>query len=97
MKRKRDGFIQYYNQRESKLANLTSHFIELIVEYIPDKNTIAIKVTDTGDGFNHQMAFKTHNENDDFGRGLKLLKEIASLVQYNDKGNEVYIEYILED
>ncbi len=97
LKRKRDGFIHYYNERESKLANLKDNFIELVIEYIPNKKTLAIKVTDSGDGFNHQNALKSHNENDDFGRGLKLLKEIASLVQYNNKGNEVYIEYILED
>ena len=97
LKRKRDGFIHYYNERESKLANLKDNFIELVIDYIPNKKALAIKVTDSGDGFNHEQALKSHNENDDFVRGLKLLKEIASLVQYNAKGNEVYIEYILED
>lgn len=97
LKRKRDGFVQYYNERDAKLVSLKDNFIELVIEYIPDKNKLAIKVTDSGDGFNHHIDLECNDENDDFGRGLKLLKEIASVVEYNDKGNEVYIEYLLED
>ncbi|MDA8622238.1 SpoIIE family protein phosphatase, partial [Psychrosphaera sp.] len=97
LKRQKDGFVKYYAEREKKLTSLDNHFIEVLTHYIPTERKITIEVTDSGEGFDYQIQSKYQNDNEGFGRGIKLISEIASKVKYNDIGNGVYIEYIFED
>ena len=95
LKRQKDGFFKYYAERAEKLAALENHFIDIKINYRPNFHILNIEISDSGDGFEVNSNTTFSNENDDFGRGIKLLNEIATEVRYNKAGNAVSIDYLL--
>lgn len=90
-----DGFEQYYMLRAERLAALEGHKITVDIEFIQDKtNYICIKITDTGEGFNIQnVEDKLTGTQDAHGRGIGLVKQLCSSLQYTKKGTRVVANY----
>ncbi|CAH9067418.1 Sensor histidine kinase RcsC [Pseudoalteromonas sp. CIP111854] len=97
IKNKEDGFFEFYQLRASALDKLQSALIEVNVKYSPQAGTLNFSISDFGEGFRPKL-----NQNQDtglqqeHGRGLRLLKEIAKEVYFNSSGNEVTIIYSLQ-
>ena len=94
MKDSDNGFYQYYDLREERLAALESGEIVLAISYTPDEPTLMLTVSDSGPGF-AQEVIRQQTNSSCHGRGLNLIREIAQSVQYNDIGNSVTISYSL--
>ena len=80
--------------REAALAKLTDAMIIIDMRYCPDTLSLYFIICDSGRGFSskHDELAKANNE---FGRGVSLLEEIAEKVTYNASGNQVEMCYKL--
>ena len=94
IKKQEDGFFRYYELREAALAKLTDAMIIIDMRYCPDTLSLYFIICDSGRGFSskHDELAKANNE---FGRGVSLLEEIAEKVTYNASGNQVEMCYKL--
>ena len=94
IKKQEDGFFRYYELREAALAKLTDAMIIIDMRYCPDTLSLYFIICDSGRGFSskHDELAKVNNE---FGRGVSLLEEIAEKVTYNASGNQVEMCYKL--
>ena len=92
-----DGFSQYYSERAKRLAELSSGFITLHFAYTGNDHggKLSIEVTDSGPGFNFKKVFTNEvpSQGKYSGRGLLLLKQICSRLEYIGNGNQVRIEF----
>ncbi|MCA1767163.1 MAG: serine/threonine-protein phosphatase, partial [Idiomarina sp.] len=90
------GFDEYYRTREERLAKLKDVEIEIDIRYQPDSSLLSFSITS-----NSENGFTECHENieDDelltFGRGLQLIKNFSSYVDWRDDGRRLYIEYDL--
>ena len=91
------GFIEYYQQRRSKLAQLTDGSIHIHIACRPDTNggIIYIKVSDSGDGFTEKN-LKDPGVKAHYGRGLILTKELCEKVDFLDQGRSIEASYRLQ-
>ncbi|QTH63682.1 fused response regulator/phosphatase [Psychrosphaera ytuae] len=93
-----EGFIEYYDMRQSKLHNLEKGHIDIAVTYDPDEYTFIIEISDSGKGFDTSIIGLDESEdNHSFGRGNALIRELSKSVSYNETGNKVTICYQLFD
>ncbi len=96
IKKQEDGFFRYYELREAALANLTGAMIIIDMRYCPDTLCLYFIICDSGRGFSNKPgASEPTLVNNEFGRGLSLLEEIAEKVTYNASGNQVEMCYKL--
>lgn len=98
VKDQNDGFIEYYALRQSKLEELTEGQIKIDIKYSPNDFMFIINITDSGSGFDTSK-LNPNDATDDqsFGRGNELIRELSKSVSYNEKGNQVTICYQLFD
>ncbi|HZW25701.1 MAG TPA: SpoIIE family protein phosphatase [Gallionella sp.] len=94
-----DGFEHYLHLREERLNSLASASIEIEIERveIEGRYGVKIRVTDSGDGFNHAALFAGAGEpsmSAQYGRGLALVRGVAYRIEFAGKGNEVVAYYI---
>ncbi|ATC93976.1 fused response regulator/phosphatase [Pseudoalteromonas tunicata] len=92
-----DGFCLFYEQRLNLLNNLSEGEIIIRVNYDPSTRSITFSVKDSGDGFLVHPSKSTKEGDDEHGRGVNLIAEIASSVEYNEVGNEITIIYCLDN
>lgn len=85
-----EGFLEYYEQREAKLASLDEGQVSVSVSYDPDDRTITIRVTDSGDGFDYQH-LESQADEAAFGRGILLLKELCRDVSFDNDGRTTQV------
>ena len=96
IKETEDGFLDYYMLRDERLNSLTDGKIDITVKYSPETTSIYFTVTDSGEGFMHDTIELSPMEGEqEHGRGTLLLKELATTVEYNDKGNQITFSYQL--
>ena len=91
-----NGFIEYYNSRESALANLTDAHIRISLEHRPIKSggELIIIVEDSGQGFDVPKSSNMLSENvNPHGRGVELVKSLCSNIEYTNSGREVRAHY----
>lgn len=91
IKQMEDGFLRYYNLRDTGLAALTSaDFITIKVSWNMKDDSIHIDVVDSGVGFDYQSV-NHERATDDFyyGRGINMIYSLCSKVNFNGSGNEV--------
>lgn len=86
------GFSEFYARREDRLKALQEGWVRLDLEHTPcgDGGKLAIKVEDSGPGFNvkkHRNSLESHQAHS--GRGIALVKTLCQELRYNDKGNAV--------
>lgn len=93
-----DGFSEYYRRRQNGLDNLKDDFIDLEFSYQKgDVNAILLKITDSGEGFDFENTIKELEENEDsHGRGLPLLYDLCSSLEYSNLGKTVTAQYSLK-
>jgi PAS domain-containing protein len=67
---------------------------KIIIEYQLSENMVEYKITDQGEGFDHQTMINSETPDVDediipHGRGLLITMNSFDVVKYNDKGNQV--------
>lgn len=93
MKRTPEGFLAYYEERESRLQELKDGWVKLDMEYNPKVRQLMIRVLDSGDGFAHEK-LASGNDDNGFGRGISIIKKLCSSVSFSKNGRQ--IEVVLE-
>ena len=93
LKKSDEGFFAYYVLRDEKLSVLTSAQIIMSAEYLPDENTLAIRIIDSGTGFKQKQMLELVNVVKSYGRGISLVKELCESVTYSNSGNTVDVVF----
>ncbi|UTA49489.1 fused response regulator/phosphatase [Simiduia sp. 21SJ11W-1] len=93
-----EGFLEYYELRKARLEKTTGSVTFGIAHKLSSEGgVLTITVKDTGDGFDYQSA-KTQGENLTYsGRGMTLLNDLCTKVEYKGRGNEVEVEFVWHD
>lgn len=97
LKESADGFEEYYRLRQSRLENLNGHYIHIDFKYIKgDPNSIELRLKDSGKGFDVEAVTENLKSNEAaHGRGLMLLKNLCSELEFSLGGTEVRAVYPL--
>lgn len=93
LKHSEEGFEQYFFQRTEQLAALNVANISFAIEFIPSQRLLKIKVTDSGPGFDFQNHLDDHLNDNLFGRGITLVKELSDTIFYTEPGNCVEVTF----
>lgn len=101
LKATEEGFVEYYQQRQERLNNLTDAKIEIKIELIKEPELLLrIELSDSGAGFDFSDVLTSSHE-DSFGRGVALIKRVCNSMEYSNGGRTVKIEfpvsYVVED
>jgi len=91
-----DGFAEYYETRESRLEDLSEGWIKVDIMNSPNKEggKLSIKISDSGAGFNFEdVISKSILMNANSGRGLGLIKDLSSSMNYDEKHNKLEVIY----
>ncbi len=95
-----EGFAKYFELRSKRLADVCSGFVEISIKIQPHHHggKLAVKVEDSGDGFDY-IAFKKEQNKHDLhsGRGIKLVQELCEELNYTHRGNCVEAVYLWKD
>lgn len=88
------GFIEYYQQREEKMAHLESAAIGINIALTSDAhgNLLQLSIKDSGKGFDADKQ-GVSNAGEHFGRGRKLLEKLCESVCYSEQGTRVDVTY----
>jgi len=100
LKSSAEGFALYFKERELRLADLKSGFVDIQLSYHPmeDGGRVIIYITDSGRGFDYEkyqekiqqgMADKKFS-----GRGLLVLEQLCESLVYRGKGTVVEASYV---
>lgn len=88
-----DGFANYYTQRDKLISNLTNNdVLRIVLDWQPDagKPCLLIEIEQTGKGFDaEKMLYRTSEQLS--GRGLLLVKRLASNLVFSDFGRSVEV------
>jgi len=96
LKHSAEGFGDYYNQRMAKLAEIEQGFIKVSISHQPweQGGIFKVFVEDSGQGFEHQTTSQKTDNQKLSGRGLMLLKQLCSRVEFQGIGNSVSVDYV---
>lgn len=104
LKSQPEGMDRYLIERKQRLQNLEQGSIDIRCESVifNQKACIKIHVRDSGEGFDFHHVEQSHAQTNPtelmirpFGRGIHLVRHLASHVQYLGRGNEVVVYYEL--
>lgn len=98
IKQRKDGFAEYYREKVTRLAALTTGWIRITLEHRNDNGQrLIINITDSGTGFNHNTTQSSLEGNTLYsGRGMALLHSLCESVQYHGNGNHAEVVYRYE-
>lgn len=85
-----EGFVEYYQKRESGLAELEHGEITLSVEYNPLKRELQVSVEDSGNGFEFDNV-PSDDIDHAYGRGIMLLRELCREVWHENGGRKTCV------
>jgi len=91
-----DGFVEYYELREKRLENLSEGWINITINNVPKEvgGVITIKISDSGEGFDFEKYIQSKLSNKgNSGRGLGLIEELSSQVNYYSDNNLLEVIY----
>jgi len=91
-----DGFSQYYEEREKRLASLENGYVKISVKVTSDMNsrTLILYVEDSGEGFNfNSVNYDISNTELLYNRGLALLNQLCSRLEFAKGGSAVTAYY----
>lgn len=91
-----DGFSEYYEERESRLAKLTSGYVKISVKVTSDnhRRALVLYVEDSGSGFDFKnVNFDISNTELLYNRGLALLDQLCSKLEFTKGGRAVTAYY----
>lgn len=89
-----DGFAAYYNERKRRLVALEKGTVSFSLAHHADEHggTLNIRVKDSGNGFDFKPPGSEGSE-DYYGRGLKLIEQLAQAIKINAPGNDIEVSY----
>ena len=96
IKNEENGFLKYYELRESLLKEMVDGKITINIEHIhkDNKGIICILVEDNGDGFDFITVNSQLEDNkNEFGRGLALLSNLCRKYNHFNEGRQLQVEY----
>lgn len=95
-----EGFAQYFQKKEERLADLGKGYIKIKLEYTGTEQggTLDIMMIDSGTGFEFTPWVEEHDEielaqNEFSGRGIKLVTELCQKLSYHEDGSAVKAIY----
>jgi len=96
LKSSADGFAQYYQQRETAMANMVEEFVRFDFDLTPNSNAtggkLTIVVEDSGKGFDYKHLNKSSEGNLGYsGRGIPLISSLCDSLTYYGNGNKVEV------
>ena len=94
MKQSPDGFIEYYRQREKRVAELEEGFVRINMHHtgVGESGTLTLTLEDSGDGFDYKRHDREEGSGNNYsGRGIPLIESICDSIEYRGKGNEVSV------
>jgi CheY-like chemotaxis protein len=97
LKRDVQGFADYYQERARRLDVLTDGFvrIDFKVEPLAEGGRLIIEVRDSGAGFDvQQVLSRTALEQGLSGRGLHLVRRLASSAHWHEGGRCARVEFV---
>ena len=90
-----EGFLIYYQERDSRLAELSQEdHLTLLIKWFEDEQgpCLLIEVKDSGDGYLLESAnLDNPSLENEFGRGLTLVKQLATDISIKEKGTHVSV------
>lgn len=94
-----DGFDKFLEVRDERLQALQKGQIDIDIRpvVIDNKPAVQIRVADSGNGFDHLKWMSGSAEQSaeaPYGRGVAMVKGVASNLEYSERGNEVVASYI---
>ncbi|PHS63213.1 MAG: fused response regulator/phosphatase [Thalassobium sp.] len=94
LKRSSDGFMQYYQERETRLAGLSEGYVIIHMQHHGDGRSgrLVLTVEDSGPGFNFVPVLEEQKESASAqycGRGIPLVSQICETLEYQGRGNIV--------
>ncbi|WP_370978956.1 SpoIIE family protein phosphatase [Agaribacterium sp. ZY112] len=91
MKSDAEGFERYYKLRQEKLENLDGEYIDIRFAFIrAQPNRIELEIIDSGSGFDIEaLQHRPGQEEQSHGRGVSLLQQLCSSIQYSSGGRQV--------
>lgn len=93
LKQDAEGFVQYYQLRHERLAELTDGHITIHVEFKTQQRQLSVSVADSGDGFDSNQY--QHDLTKSYGRGLDLLRQMTSDLHWDQQKRQVSFNYQL--
>ena len=90
-----EGFLVYYQEREKRLLELSKQdYLQILIKWCADEkgSYMLIEVKDSGEGFLHE-SIEPDGANliNEFGRGLTLIKQLATEIVIKEKGTRVSV------
>jgi len=93
LKRSEDGFAEYYQLRQERIAALSDAHIKIHCELLFEEETVLrIKLMDSVKGFEFESILDSDHE-DSFGRGISLIDKVCKRVEYSNKGCTVEVDF----
>ena len=95
LKLSEDGYLEYYQQRETLLSELQSGFVKIAVAFLLEDHKQAklhICIRDSGDGFDIDN-MRQSSDDEAFGRGVSLIHTLCESVDYSEGGTKVDVIY----
>ncbi|WP_017444303.1 SpoIIE family protein phosphatase [Gayadomonas joobiniege] len=96
LKNEADGLLYYYQQREQRLANLSSAYVNYVIRYQADQKQLFITVKDSGTGFDLPKNLADLNNQDCFGWGLKLIESLCASCTINKEDHSLNLIYQIQ-
>ncbi len=89
-----DGFSTYYEERSKRLKALDKGHVKFSLSHFADEEggLLQINISDSGEGFEFKP--KQNGEDEDYyGRGLRLINELAQEIIIRPPGNDIEVKY----
>ena len=94
-----DGFERYYQLRTQRMAALRDQYILVEFDHLRTAqdaaNQVRIVLEDSGDGFDVNALAPNNHAEESHGRGIDLLRELCSSIEYSKQGRRVTACYDL--
>ncbi|CAN2041320.1 two-component system, HptB-dependent secretion and biofilm response regulator [Candidatus Magnetomoraceae bacterium gMMP-15] len=98
IKKSIEGFAEYAEKRVAALSSLSIGWIKADInyDYLNKKESLIVKIEDSGSGFNYQKDSFDLSSNLSFsGRGLPLIKSLCRELTFHGNGSQVQVVYDL--
>ncbi|WP_317931036.1 ATP-binding SpoIIE family protein phosphatase [Halioxenophilus sp. WMMB6] len=86
------GFLDYYQQRTERLAELNCGWIKIQLAYLGER--VLLTVQDSGAGFDYSQAAHMDDERT-FGRGMAIVRALCSRIDFSQQGACIQVTYPL--
>lgn len=103
LKKSAEGFAEYFNEKQLRLSHLDFGEIDIYVElfYLKNFSKVVLRIKDSGKGFDVKKQEKIKDNeviNQGLsGRGIQLVKQLSTTLNYFDNGTLVEATYLWEN